>query len=171
MELMIVVVLVALLATIGVPAYRQQVLNSQMTSATNELIASLASARSEAVGRQNFVSVCPRNAAATACSGSAWEDGWILFEDPDGDGSVDAGEEILYAQAPLGGQLTARGTAQLAGGLTFNPSGTSDLTATQTMMLCDERGYGDDARSVIITLVGHASSLRATDVALTSCTP
>jgi type IV fimbrial biogenesis protein FimT len=170
-ELMIVVVLVGLLAILGVPAFRTQVLNSQMTAATNELLATLSSARNEAVGRQNFVSVCPRNVAGDACSGSNWDDGWIMFSDPDADATADTGEEILFALPAFGGEITIRGTAQVASGLTFRPSGASSLTSTQTYILCDERGYGDLARSVIITRVGHTNSLIATDATPTTCTP
>jgi type IV fimbrial biogenesis protein FimT len=171
MELMIVIVLAALMATLGVPAYRVQVLNSQMTSNANDLLATFHSARSEAVGRQNFITACPRNAAGDDCSGSAWEAGWILFEDSNGDGAVDTGETVLYDRAGLTTPGTIRGTSQIATGVTFRPNGTTDLSATQTLIVCDDRGFGADARGIIITVVGHTSSLAATDTAITTCTP
>ena len=171
MELMIVIVLVALMATLGVPAYRQQVLNSQMTSNANDLLATFHSARSEAVGRQNLVTACPSNVAGDDCSGSSWEDGWIMFEDLNGNAAVDSGEEILFERAGLTTPGTIRGTTQIAAGLTFRPNGTTDLTSTQTIVVCDDRGFGSDARGIIVTVVGHASSLEATDTAVASCTP
>ena len=171
MELMIVIVLVALMATLGVPAYRTQVLNSQMTSASNDLLATINSARNEAVSRQNFVSVCPRNTAGTACAAVGWEAGWILFEDDDADGVVDNTDTVLFTQAPLGVDMTARGTSQITNSITFRPNGTSDLTATQTLMICDSRGYGENARGIIITVVGHSSGLAANESGQASCTP
>jgi len=171
MELMIVIVLVALMATIGVPAYRTQVLNSQMAAASNDLLATINSARNEAVSRQNFVSVCPRNAAGTACAAAGWEAGWILFEDDDADGVVDNTDTVLFTQAPLGVEMTARGTSQVTNSITFRPNGTSDLTATQTLMICDSRGYGENARGIIITVVGHSSGLAANESGQASCTP
>lgn len=124
-----------------------------------------------AVSRQNFISVCPGNVAGTACSGTIWNAGWILFEDDNADGAVDAGDTVLFAEAALGIPLTIRGTAQIASGVTFMPNGNSDLTATQTLVLCDVRGFGEDARGLIVTVVGHSSTLAADESGVASCAP
>ena len=61
-----------------------------------ELIASMAMARVEAITRgQNVVlrrtAPCPQ-----ATDALDWDCGWIVFADLDGDGAIDAGEPVLH---------------------------------------------------------------------------
>jgi len=83
-ELMIVIAIAAILMTLAVPSMSLMINNSKVTSATNEFIGSLNLARSEALKRSNFVTVCKSNAAYTACDPSVetfTENGWLVFTD------------------------------------------------------------------------------------------
>ncbi|MBX2879898.1 MAG: GspH/FimT family protein [Granulosicoccus sp.] len=68
-----------------------------MTATNNRLVFSLQTARSEAIKRAVAVVLCPSenplNASAT-CSGG-YGDGWIVFEDADGNGLRAATEELI----------------------------------------------------------------------------
>jgi type IV fimbrial biogenesis protein FimT len=104
LELMIVVAILALLATIGVPGLRDVILNNRQVAAVNELVTAMQMARSEAITRNTAwpaaVSICP--SADGRLSGD-WSDGWIVFTDSHGDGAFDAGDQILRAFEAPGG--------------------------------------------------------------------
>lgn len=70
-ELMIVLALVAILASLAVPSYRSFMVNQQLTSASSDFLASMLQARSEAMRRGLPVSVLPNN-------GTSWDSGWYL---------------------------------------------------------------------------------------------
>ena len=169
-ELMLTILVAAVLLSLAIPSYRVQILNSRMAAATNDMMGSFHSAKSESVGRSNFITMCKRNAGGTACVNTGgWEQGWLIFADDDGDGAVDGGEEILYAHGELEAGITARGTAQVTDRVTYRPNGLTNLTSTQVIVLCDERGFGADSRGLVLTVVGKASSLPGPDTAQVTC--
>ena len=61
-------------------------------------------------------------------------------------------------------------SAGLAGRITYRPNGMTNLSSTQTVVLCDDRGFSDQSRSVVVTLLGKSSHLSARDAAQTTCT-
>ncbi len=101
-ELLIVVALVAILASLAAPGLRTFLVKRTVQAAADALVTDLRYARSEAVKRTAQVSVCLSD-SGTSClsSGGAWTNGWIVFVDSDGDGAVDAGEEIVRVQQAL----------------------------------------------------------------------
>jgi prepilin-type N-terminal cleavage/methylation domain-containing protein len=86
-ELMITLVLIAILATIAAPSVRDVIRNARMTSAANDYLTDLSIARAEAVKRGVPTALCTSN-TGVGCTGTAWNLGWIIFVDPDGNGAV-----------------------------------------------------------------------------------
>jgi prepilin-type N-terminal cleavage/methylation domain-containing protein len=84
-ELMMVVAMIAVLTVIAAPSLQDIVRNARMTSAANDLLTDLSVARSEAVKRGAPTAICTSN-NGTACTNSAWNQGWMIFHDPDGNG-------------------------------------------------------------------------------------
>jgi type IV fimbrial biogenesis protein FimT len=101
-ELLIVVSLVGVLASLAVPSFRSLLVNRTVQAAVDALMADMRYARSEAVKRSARVSVC-QSANGTSCAtgSNLWVGGWIVFIDADGDGSVDAGDEVVRVQQAL----------------------------------------------------------------------
>lgn len=97
-ELMIVMVIVAIFVTVGVPNFQNLIRENRLATHANELVSSLHFARSEAIKRRQQVTVC-RSANGTACVAggtSSWETGWLVFvDDVTSNGSIDAGEQVL----------------------------------------------------------------------------
>ena len=96
LELMITLAIAGLLAAIAVPSFIPFVENNRYVTQINELQTSLNLARSEAIKRNNNVSVCKRDRDAE-CHGhdNHWHHGWLVFVDNDADGVIDAGDEVL----------------------------------------------------------------------------
>ena len=60
-ELMITIAILAIIAAIAVPEMRQLIVNHRVTSQTNELVAALNFARSEAIKRGDDVMMCSKD--------------------------------------------------------------------------------------------------------------
>ena len=71
-ELMVTLVLVVALATVAVPSFIAFQRNSELTSISNSLLASINAARSEAMKRN-------QHALVTPVSGSNWAGGWRVY--------------------------------------------------------------------------------------------
>ncbi|MFC1665483.1 GspH/FimT family pseudopilin [Pseudomonadota bacterium] len=85
-ELAITVSIGAILTAFAVPSFRDYIQNTRLVTETNEVLAALNLARTEAITRNTSVRVCA--GSETGCSG-VWKDGWIMFEDCNGDGIYD----------------------------------------------------------------------------------
>lgn len=85
-ELMITVAIMGILAAIAVPNFVKMVASSRVKSATADLVADFAYARSEAKKRSVRVGVARPN--------DLWQGGWLVFVDADKNG-YDADDEVL----------------------------------------------------------------------------
>ncbi len=145
-ELMFVIAVVGVLAAAALPAFNDMVRNNQVATASNDFLASLHIARSEAITRNMPVSVCRANAALTACesTGGSWRNGTLAFADTDGDGVLDTGEEILITGEQMGGRLEMYST-EFGRVITFRSNGRVNLptgTDVGQWRLCEPGSAG-----------------------------
>jgi len=107
-ELIITMMVVATVLAIGAPSFQAVMNKSVAVSDVNDLLASLAFARSEAIKRSNRVVICKTedsvNCAVTS-TGEGWEKGWIIFVDTNNNGILDGAELTLRVHAPLSTKL------------------------------------------------------------------
>ena len=86
-ELMVVVAVMAILLTVGLPQLNTFFGSNRMIANTNDFVSAIQIARSEAIKRGGRVSMCKSSnadAGTPSCAtGSNWEDGWIVFVDSD----------------------------------------------------------------------------------------
>lgn len=189
-ELMTAIAVLALLLTVGVPNFRDAIRNSRMTSAANDLLAHVALARSEAIKRRVVVSVCAGEGGdEPVCDGGSFGGGWIVFEDANGDGVFDEGDDELVSEhAPLPGTIQtvivepdaadeddgwsesdSSAFSYAPNGFRVIPGGA--LPPLLSVVLCDERGNvqtsagpGQSAgRLVEISSIGRAAVTRGID--------
>jgi type IV fimbrial biogenesis protein FimT len=154
-ELMIAIGLTGLLLSMAVPALDIFVSNARQTGAVNDFVSSMHVARSTAVTTNTRVTICP-SAGGANCDGANWEDGWIVFRDPDSDQNVDAGETIVSTSGPVG-DLTIR-SGEFSSFLLYRPNGrvmNASLDGSAgAFTVCDDRGAGH-AKVMIIDLSGR----------------
>lgn len=167
-ELLVVVALVAVLAAIAVPSFRTFLVKRTVQAAADALITDLRYARSEAVKRSARVSLC-QSANGTSCAGvvGEWGNGWIVFVDDDGDGAVDAGDEIVRVQQslPSMGSIVSTPASDPAS-FTYQPTGWA-LGASRTLIFTPSGTVPPDTvRLVCISALGRPG-LKA--VGATSC--
>lgn len=150
-ELLTVIAMLAVLTSLAVPTFRNLQQDAARTREVNQFLQAVHLARGEAMTRNSIVSLCP-SADATSCSspGSPWDQGWIVFANPDGGTPAlrISGEPLLAAgPAWTTGRVYANRST-----LSFRPFGQSGVTATFTF--CDARGTSA-ARAVIISQTGR----------------
>jgi type IV fimbrial biogenesis protein FimT len=89
LELMTTITIVAVLLAIGVPSMRSMIQRNRVSSANNDLAASIAYARTTAINRGQLVSMCP-SADGSSCTsaGQNFEPGWIEYTYPAGAASA-----------------------------------------------------------------------------------
>jgi type IV fimbrial biogenesis protein FimT len=157
LELLITVAVVSIAMAIAVPSMTTFVQNDRLTTNINTLVGHLGLARSEALKRSQQVSICISSDAAT-CTGTNWEEGWIVYADTNNNGSfaedVANGEEVLRAQQALGGANTLTPTT-IGTQITYDNRGF--VTSTGSFLLCDNR-TGDFGKTVTITTTGRVRS-------------
>lgn len=141
LELLLVLGLLAGLATLALPSLSGFLLGRQLQSAAEALVADLRLARSEAIKRVSIVAVCA-SSDGLSCAGAAhWVEGWLVFVDRDGNRARDAGEELLRVQQrPLG--LASLGSTAPANDrpiISYQPTGWAKA-ATQTLLFTARGG-------------------------------
>jgi type IV fimbrial biogenesis protein FimT len=154
-ELMSMLAVVSILVSVGLPMLNVFFDSNRMVSNTNDLVAGLNIARSEAIKQQIRVTLC-QSADTASCTGSGqWEDGWIVFQDPNGNATVDGGERILRLNAAVDGQVTIRSndvSNLIASAVSFSsrglPKALNGGTQSGTFRICDKRGLKVNADGV-----------------------
>jgi len=120
-ELIVTIALVAILMAVAVPSMVTFQRNSELTSFSNTMLASINAARGEAMKRG-------RSAMMTPADGTNWSSGWIVFVDMDGGETYSATTDLtlLKREAP-------------PSYLTLSGNGT--LVAVPPYIMFDSSGY------------------------------
>lgn len=154
-ELMIAVGLTGLLLSMAVPALDIFVSNARQTGAINDFVSSIHQARSTAVTTNARVTICPSSDGAD-CEAVGWDEGWIVFSDPDSDRTVDTGETIIASSGNKDGLEFQ--SSEFATFLMYRPNGrvmNASLNGSSgAFTVCDKRG-ADYAKVMIIDLSGR----------------
>jgi type IV fimbrial biogenesis protein FimT len=161
-----VVAIVAILLSIGVPSYRYITNSYRMSSEVNSLLGDVQLARSEAIKEGVTIVVCS-STSLTACSGSnSWQNGWIIFQDLNGNGQLDANERVVHVQQGFTGTTPDTFLPNNAvSGISFNREGFATTTAgfvTTTWTLKESTNNGAWTRCLQLNPVGNATTLSHT---------
>lgn len=172
-ELMVTLTIVGIVLMVGIPnmgAFRQ---NSRMISTANDLHSSFYLARSEAARAKANITICASADSMDdppSCGGE-FEDGWIIFQDDDGDIVVDNGEAILR-RLPARHESLNIDTTGMGDYFSYAATGLGRgqvlaLPPPVTVaVICDVRGNEtgpggrSTARVLVITPLGRATVLR-----------
>lgn len=174
-ELMVVMVIAAVLLMVAIPSMTTFKRNAELTSATNNLVASINAARGEAMKRGMTAMVVPK-------ANNDWSAGWLVFVDKNRNGSYDADTDVTVSeQNPLSGKpLSVLGTANstaddaAARYLMFDASGYTKTkaggfaAATMTIQRTDVTAF-DQMRRVKIAQTGRVRSCRPASASDADC--
>ena len=178
-ELITTLAIAGILVTLAVPSYSELIKNNRLITQTNDFVTALNVARSEAIRRSDRVTVC-KSSDQVSCAGSGgWDQGWIVFDDVNGDGVVtNPATNVLRVHSSLSNGVTLRGDANLVDYVSYVSSGATQqfaggASATQSgvLVMCDDRGFVIQAKGIQISATGRVSTASATSTAAVSCTP
>ncbi len=126
---MVTISVLAILASLATPSFREMLLRNRTASISNEFTASIARARGEAINRNTCVTVC-RSTSATQCdAGTNWTSGWVAFVNATCDATIDApaADTLVLASGPLNPEFTLASNGANTDKLMF--SGTGQMRA------------------------------------------
>lgn len=146
-ELVVTMAIAAILVTIGIPSFRDFIMNNRLVSQANEFAGAINLARSGAIKQQ-------RNAYITSVSGTNWANGWTVWVDNNSNSVQDASEVVRVTQAFTGNTtFTSGGKTQFR----YSPSGLVDGAGTLT--LCDSR-TAETGREIDVSAAGRSNIRR-----------
>ncbi len=171
-ELMITLLVVGVILSFGMANLGDFNRNGRMTASANDLHAAFHLARSESARAKTNITVCA-SADGAQCGGT-WDQGYLVFQDNDGDLTVNGADTVLRSHGavetgvsmvvPNGATYFSYSATGLGrGNVGVNP-------AMAQVVMCDERGNstilsgpaGDysAARLFVVTPLGRATILR-----------
>ena len=144
-ELMIAVAILALLLGVALPSFQEALTVHRISSYANDLHASAALARSEAIKRNRTVQLCA-SSNGTSCTGS-WGQGWIV----NANGTIVSRHEGVSTGYSVSGGVT-----------TIEFQGTGTGATSTTLTICRADPVGSSERVLTITATGRASISKTT---------
>lgn len=127
-ELMVVIAIMAILAAIAIPSFREYARNSALVATTNQLVNAIETSKGEALKRNMRVVISPQD-------GSAWRSGWHVFVDANNNLTFDAGDVFVQKVEALPDFLD------------ISASANSTAASASPYLLFDGSGFPRDAES------------------------
>jgi len=163
-ELMVVIAIAAIISGLAAPSFTRMLNANRVQTAASALQGDMMYARTEAVKRGMWVSICPSaNQSTCDTSSNAWQNGWIVFYDAVGNGVFDSSADtILKVRAKLpGGNTIAASPAPTQNAIIFNREGfTTNLGTSQVaFQLHTLTNDAKATRCVLVTFGGSLSTV------------
>lgn len=159
-ELLAVLMLVGVLASQAVPAYRRLTARSRLVVAANTLSAAMRGARLLAINENKPVTFCA-GTRASGCSND-WNAGhWQMFVDYDHDGVVDDDEPVLRSRptAAAGKGIRVDANGPFKTGVVFMPTGVAERVsgafAAGRLRVCAGTPISPNAIDIVLSATGR----------------
>ena len=154
LELVSTLAIGSILVSAAVPAYQSISERSRMAASVNLFLTHIFQARSEAVKRERFVTLCPSsNGTGCIADYSQWAKGYIIFIDNNKNKARDVSEQVLSYYQGEGDKLTINSSSNYRKVIAYYPTGRAWNNNT-TIRFCSK--YSDEYnRALIIASTGR----------------
>ena len=152
-ELMVTVAILGILAAVAAPSFNEAILSNRLASFANNFVASAMLARSEAIKRNASVTLCSSIDGVTCASSGGWQQGWMVFNDINGDGVLNGTETLIQRQQALSAHYRLTGGAH---SIAFQPSGVGATPVTLKLCRATPSPGGQD-RGITVGATGRTS--------------
>lgn len=125
LEALVVLALLGILVGMAVPVVSSLRVKHQLQSQAEGFLDSLVLARSEALRRQQRISLCAQASGGGCDADGLWQQGWLVFADGNDNGLLDAGEMLIEAHAALPTQMSLGVTSTVKTYFSYGPEGRS----------------------------------------------
>lgn len=143
-ELLIVIAIAAILASLAGPSFTDFINRTRLNSQVSQLVSDLNRARSEAIKRNTPALLCVRANDTTCGNTTDWQNGWLVCV-----GSTTC-TTLISIHAPLSATITLTGPVN---GVQFRPNGSSGLGAATLTA----GGTGLNSKVVQVSVTGNIS--------------
>lgn len=174
-ELMVVLALLSVLLVLAAPSFKDFHRSSQLTAQVNTFIASLQSAKNEAIKHNVHSYIVPND-------GASWASGWRIFLDSDFNGSFTPGTDpVIYESEALPSTLAVAASANTSASanpphISFDGSGyprANSGSQMWTLSLKIDGLSGDEeiknTRNIKIARTGRVRSCKPTSAKDDTC--
>jgi type IV fimbrial biogenesis protein FimT len=146
-ELIVTVSVASVLLAVAVPSFNEMIVSSRLTAQSNDMLAAINLARSEAIKRNASVTLCRAEASSTTCAAGAgvWQN-WIIRTNAGAvlrEGAVSTFNGTLVMRSTLTNDQVAFGPDGLA------RTGTG-VVADHTITVCSVRTIDRNVRRVVL---------------------
>jgi type IV fimbrial biogenesis protein FimT len=147
-ELLVVVVLIAVITSIALPAFNNLIESQRRQDAAQQLASGIRMARAEAIARNEVVVIAPID--------KDWSNGWRTFVDVNHNGSRDDDEQTLV-ERPGYRNVKVVGNSKVRQSIPFDSSGgsTNGGTGNGTFFICVKDRAASQSQ-VILAPTGRA---------------
>ena len=174
-ELLVAVSVMSTLTVVGVPAMQSTIRNNEIATQSANFYSFLRFARSEAVKRRTQVVICKSSDGSSCTTKGDWSQGWVVFEDLNGDASVDTTEAVLRSNADMATKdVSAKASTSIADYVGFAPTGfarkSDGSSQSGLIVICDAGGFSENAKALRVAQSGQVRLAKAIDAGANSCT-
>lgn len=158
-ELFVAMLVLAIALGFAMPMFRDVIRNTAVSNQANDLVTSLATARSEAVRRGLQVAVI------SVSGGADWSTGWQVIADTDRNGTFAGADDIISTSPPLASQYHVY--ARSTGGVGADSQVVFAINGALTnagfdINVCFPSGDATKSRRIRVRASGSASSHKNT---------
>lgn len=146
LELIITMVVAIILTLLAAPTFDQWQARQRMNAALHALHQDLLAARSQAITLGASVVACPGDVGTGCGTGTDWSQGWLVFQDIDGDREFGPAEPLVRVGPAL--ERVRVMTAASRTRLRFYPNGTAP-GSNGSIWFCGARGPAHGHRLVL----------------------
>jgi type IV fimbrial biogenesis protein FimT len=164
-ELMITLLIAAIVLGLAAPGVSRLLERNRLQTSADSLFTGLMLARSEALKRNQPVTVCKSTNGTECTAGAAWNQGWLVYADADGDAAVDPNEILRVESTMRAGDTLNVAGADFADEISYNTDGSA--SGTGTFVLCNAKGEAQYGREIQVEVTGRPRLKTST----TDCTP
>ncbi|HEY1891780.1 MAG TPA: GspH/FimT family pseudopilin [Steroidobacteraceae bacterium] len=160
-ELLTVLVIVVILISIGMPSYRYVTTSNRVATESDALLGDLQYARAEAIREGQQVTVCVSSNGSSCDAATlppAWQEGWIIFSNPNNVTTVDAADPLMRADKGFSGNGDTFQSSNNTYAINFSGNGFANLgVASMLITLHNSTAASQYTRCVLISQVGMTS--------------
>jgi type IV fimbrial biogenesis protein FimT len=150
-EMIVVLSIIGIVLGIAIPSFTSFIRSNRLTTTANDFVSALTLARSEAVTRGVTVTMC-KSASLSACVTTGnWDQGWVVFMDPNNDGAIASTADILRVHEALSGNATLIKTGSETNRISYAPTGFPSMLVTGTVTLT----IGSSVINIILNNTGR----------------
>ena len=158
-ELVAVIAILGILLGVAVPWVGTFADSMRLTSQANAYLSALHLTRSEAIKRNSRMTVCKSADGLSCTEDGGWQQGWIIFHDPNHNAAKDDTEVMVHQSPALPTSFQLVGNSNVAKYVSFDATGGTRLASgafqAGTLTLCRQSASSGEARQIVINSAGR----------------